>query len=71
MKPLINKLKNVLKQSASTGKNVYIPSDVIVSGGANITICDNVSSGTGLVLFATNAKIVIKSHFVVLHNLKL
>lgn len=80
MTSLINKIKkaiktivknDVLKQFARTGKNVYIPSDVIVSGGANITIYDNVSCGPGLVLFATNAKIVIKSHFVASHNLKI
>lgn len=63
--------KNVLKQFARTGKNVNIPSDVIVSGGANITIYDNVSCGPGLVLFATNAKIVIKSNFIASHNLKI
>lgn len=80
MKSLINKIKkvikiivkkDVLKQFARTGKNVYIPSDVIVSGGANITIYDNVSCGPGLVLFATNAKIVIKSNFIASHNLKI
>lgn len=80
MKSLINKIKkaikaivkkDVLKQFAHTGKKVYIPSDVVVSGGANITIYDNVSCGPGLVLFATNAKIVIKSHFVASHNLKI
>lgn len=63
--------KDVLKQFARTGKNVNIPSDVIVSGGANITIYDNVSCGPGLVLFATNAKIVIKSNFIASHNLKI
>jgi acetyltransferase-like isoleucine patch superfamily enzyme len=63
--------KDVLIQFARTGKNVNIPSDVIVSGGANITIYDNVSCGPGLVLFATNAKIVIKSNFIASHNLKI
>lgn len=63
--------KDVLKQFARTGKNVNIPSDVIVSGGANITIYDNVSCGPGLVLFATNATIVIKSNFIASHNLKI
>ena len=73
LKKLIRKVfySDVYKQFAYVGKNVYIPSDVIVSGGKNITLSDNVSIGKGLVLFATNARIVIKQYFVASHNLKI
>lgn len=39
--------------------------------GGNIQLYDNVSFGVGTVLFATNARIVIKKWFVASHNLKI
>lgn len=77
---MIRKIKNILrkilrkdirKQIGSIGSNVYIPSDTIISGGGNIQLYDNVSFGVGTVLFATNARIVIKQWFVASHNLKI
>lgn len=77
---MIRKIKNILrkilrkdirKQIGSIGSNVYIPSDTIISGGSNIQLYDNVSFGVGTVLFATNARIVIKQWFVASHNLKI
>lgn len=40
-------------------------------GGGNIQIYDNVNIGPGAVLFATNAKIIIKQWFIASHNLKI
>lgn len=77
---MIRKIKNILrkilrkdirKQIGSIGSNVYIPSDTIISGGDNIQLHDNVSFGIGTVLFATNARIVVKKWFVASHNLKI
>lgn len=54
------------------GKNVYLPHNIIVSGGGqNIEIQDNVSIGTGAVFMAPNAHILIKHHVVASHCLKI
>lgn len=63
--------KDVTKQIWYRGSNVKISPDIIISGGKNIVIDDNVSIGKGAVLYATNAQIVIKKWFVAAHNLKI
>lgn len=53
------------------GSNVKLPTDLILSGGKNIIIDDNVSIEKGAVLYATNARIVIKKWFIASQNLKI
>lgn len=68
---LLIKKKRILKSLGLVGTNVKIPSNLIISGGNNIYLQDNVNIGTGAVLFATNAKIIIKKWFISSHNLKI
>jgi len=63
--------KNIKKQLAYVGTNVSIPADIIVAGEKNIEIHNNVNLGKGVVLFATNARIIIKQWFISSHNLKI
>ena len=63
--------KDILKSFGSVGKNVTVPSNTIISGEKNIHLHDNINIGTGAVLFATNARIIIKQWFISSHNLKI
>ncbi len=53
------------------GNNVYLPYNILVSGGKNIEIQHDTIIGRGAVLMANNAKIIIKHNVVASHNLKI
>lgn len=55
----------------SFGNNSYVPCNTIISNSKNIFLSDCVNIGDNSVLYATNAKIVIKKYFVSAIGLKI
>lgn len=53
------------------GKNVTLPRNIIISGRQNVYIQDNISIGSGAVLYATNKPIKICSNVVIAQNLSI
>lgn len=59
------------KDFGAFGENSFLPSHLSLSNPKNIFISDNVTIGDNAILFATNAKIIIKRYFVSADGLKI
>ena len=80
---MVNKFRNIIKKLINykiyygkqkiniLSKDVSLPRNITVYGGENIYIHKGVKIGTGAVFMATNAKIIINSHVICSHNLKI
>ena len=51
------------------GDNTYLPYNIYIAGGENISLGNNIHIGRGATLMAKRAKIVIKDNVVASHNL--
>lgn len=64
-------LKKRKKRFGYCGVNTVVPSDTEISNSSNIYLYDNVTIGGNAILYATNAKIIIKNYFVSANGLRI
>ena len=72
LKEFIKSGKNInISDFGSFGKDSFMPNNAIISNAKNIFLADHVIIGDSPILYATNAKIVIKKYFVSAIGLKI